>query len=97
MTSRQISRPAHRAPRTKRAFGRGVIVVTVGASVLGVAGTAEAYFKAAAGGTGNASGGSVSLLTNGTPTVSATKLYPGGPATSLNFDVVNPNSRPVSI
>jgi hypothetical protein len=97
MTPRQKYQPRH-APRGRsgRMFSRGVVLLTVCASVLGVAGTAEAYFSATGNGTASTSTNSGSALTNVTVSASGSKVYPGGSG-DLTFKVHNPNSLAFTI
>jgi hypothetical protein len=98
MTPRQNLRPGHWArARMGRKFNRGVVVLAVGASVLGVAGTAAAYFKTTGTGSGSATAGTAQNLTGLTATASVSSLiYPGGSA-DLVLKVHNPNSQDVVV
>jgi hypothetical protein len=72
-----------------------VVVLAVGVSVLGVAGSAQAYFAAKGGGTASGSTGTVQNLTATATTT--TLLYPGISNVDVTLTVTNPNSRPVSV
>jgi hypothetical protein len=95
MTPRQINhrRGAHRRP-VRRSLSRGVVVLTVGASVLGVAGTAQAYYRTTGTGTHTVSVGSVLALSGTASTTTA--LYPGG-AADLKLTVTNPYSQNITV
>ena len=72
------------------------IAVLTAALVLGVSGTAYAYWTQLGAGTGSASTGTTSdVVVNQTNTVAG--LYPGGAAQALSGDFNNPNTGPVTV
>ena len=72
------------------------IAVLTAALVLGVSGTAYAYWTQLGAGTGSASTGTTSdVVVNQTTTVAG--LYPGGAAQALSGDFNNPNTGPVTV
>lgn len=95
MTLRQIhhGKGTHRRP-ARRSLSRGVVVLTVGVSVLGIAGTAQAYYRTTGTGTGTVPVGSVLSLSGTASTTTA--LYPGGTA-DLKLTVMNPYSQNVTV
>ena len=69
---------------------RLALVATTAAAVLIGGGVAVAYWTTTGSGTGSAATGTTSTLTvNGTNTPSA--LYPGGPAQTIDYSIVNGN------
>jgi hypothetical protein len=72
------------------------IAIVTTALVLGVSGTAFAYWTNAGGGTGSGTTGTNVAVTV-TQTSTVTALYPGGPAQALSGTFTNPNAGAVTV
>lgn len=75
---------------------KAIAVVTT-ALVLGISGTAYAYWTQAGTGAGGATSGTALAVTVTQTGSAVTGLYPGGPALPLSGKFDNPNSGPVTV